>query len=378
MKELKKRTGTGFTLFGLIYILFQFVDPLFPVEDSNRFFPIFLQLNLVAIGCYYLIKYFILYRYNKFGNTVILFILYIFIYAIFSEYFNNISLMLMSITAFFPSFIHARKNSINVSLVYKSLYVLVIYLIFLMLTNRDTINEAYNSNFEIADNYGYLASMISIVFLFDLKRKSNIIFFVISTLLTFYSMKKGAILCSLVISSFFVYDLVFSRKKYKISIRVMTIILIFVSIFIMNIFISNIVDRFNNIESSGRDFIYTTIYDAWENSESVSILFGHGYFATLNLMDGLYAHSDWFEILYDFGVFGIIIYTVLFVVYIRNYRKLIKYDSKYKLVFYSLLAIWLIKSMISGVIVGKDSFLIFFASGLMFGQLEYLKSEKLR
>ena len=63
---------------------------------------------------------------------------------------------------------------------------------------------------------------------------------------------------------------------------------------------------------SGRDIIYSNIWNSWLNSNSFHFLFGYGFAASIKITGGSFAHNDWLEILSNFGLLGVIIFAVLF------------------------------------------------------------------
>ena len=108
-----------------------------------------------------------------------------------------------------------------------------------------------------------------------------------------------------------------------------------IAFIVMNILVSqfhlNIFDRLTNMgmdEGSGRITIWTTVYNAYKEGSLTDKIMGHGYGAVSNLHVGgrsIFAHNDYLEILYDYGIVGIcfiiswIIYLIK--VFVRLYKK---------------------------------------------------------
>ncbi len=275
--------------------------------------------------------------------------------------------MLMSVTSFFPIYYYARNNRFDINIVYKPLYILTFYLFYLMVSNKQFIGEEYGGEFDVADNYGYLAMMLSVVFLLERKKAINLVMFVFNTLLVFYSMKRGAIIASLLISILFVYEVIFSRKTYSFLTKFGVVFLIIGGIILVTGFSNHLSNRFSSLDNSGRDQIYSHVFEAWAAGGWVKQVFGSGYFACIDLLNGAYAHSDWFEILYDEGLFGVFIYISLFLSYLSCGFRVKRFVPDYYMVFFTVLTCWIVKSAISGVVVGKDSFLIFATIGFILG-----------
>jgi O-Antigen ligase. len=76
-------------------------------------------------------------------------------------------------------------------------------------------------------------------------------------------------------------------------------------------FLSRLEDTLDG-DASGRGALYSNAYQIWASSSFSQFFFGHGFDATLKLMR-IHAHSDWLELLVDYGVLGVAIYLALFV-----------------------------------------------------------------
>ena len=125
-------------------------------------------------------------------------------------------------------------------------------------------------------------------------------------------------------------------------------------------------------DSSGRDEIYAAAFNVWLNSESFqNLILGHGTDATTYLI-GIRAHNDWFEILVDFGLFGVVIYLTYFVQLFKVTWK----NKNDKQIFYVLLSslfIWFSKSFYSmGITESLFSYLSL-AIGTALGMIEHKK-----
>lgn len=97
-------------------------------------------------------------------------------------------------------------------------------------------------------------------------------------------------------------------------------------------------------DSSGRDLIYSNIWDGWKDSANpLNMLFGYGFDATSEI--GAHAHSDWLEILYDYGLFGVAIYLLLFLQLFRMIPKI--KSSNMKMTYIASIILWLLPSIYS-------------------------------
>lgn len=126
---------------------------------------------------------------------------------------------------------------------------------------------------------------------------------------------------SIIISSFllvFVFYVLSSDLKSKLkhifswrAIAFLSLV-IFLYIKLKDILADNLFRRFDNLKSDGggnRDIIYEKLINEFKYSSSSEILFGHGYQSTRNVT-GLLAHNDTLQILFDFGVVGLVFYFI--------------------------------------------------------------------
>lgn len=108
-------------------------------------------------------------------------------------------------------------------------------------------------------------------------------------------------------------------------------------------FLSRLEDTLDG-DASGRGALYSNAYQIWASSSFSQFFFGHGFDATLKLMR-IHAHSDWLELLVDYGVLGVAIYLALFVSLILQVKRCRTLEDKCVLL--AVLYIWFVKSLIS-------------------------------
>lgn len=127
--------------------------------------------------------------------------------------------------------------------------------------------------------------------------------------------KRTGLLCFIggIIAYYFI-DIYLKKKSIKIYFKAIigNLLLFNIGIWVINKFNLNIIERFMSLESdggSGRNEIWSQIYEAFINSNILSKVFGHGFHAIsfdLNIQGrGILAHNDYIEYLYDFGLIGI-------------------------------------------------------------------------
>jgi O-Antigen ligase. len=109
-------------------------------------------------------------------------------------------------------------------------------------------------------------------------------------------------------------------------------------------FLSRLEDTLDG-DASGRGALYSNAYQIWASSSFSLVFFRYyGFDATLKLMR-IHAHSDWLELLVDYGVLGVAIYLALFVSLIFQVKRCRTLEDKCVLL--AVLYIWFVKSLIS-------------------------------
>lgn len=169
---------------------------------------------------------------------------------------------------------------------------------------------------------------------------------------------------TLCIALYVFYILLFSNRNKTISnkskyfILLMLVIGAYIILSFGNDNLDYLLNRFSNIEKdggSGRDEVYATIINAFENSDLLQILIGHGYQSVVTTFD-IGAHNDLLEILYDYGILSVIIYIVflakLAIFAFRNFRPN-KHNGSYSFIFAISVSIIIILGMLNCMITGS-------------------------
>ena len=140
----------------------------------------------------------------------------------------------------------------------------------------------------------------------------------------------------------------------------------------------SIYDRLGTIrddEGSGRGEIYMYTWNMIQSSDFVSLLFGHGYNAvSRDSIFELSAHTDLLEVLYDYGIVGFVLYILLVVRLVVFSNKIKLYLPQYFGAYVSSIALFIVISLFSHLIIFPTYFLFLCAFwGLLIG--EYVKAE---
>ena len=67
----------------------------------------------------------------------------------------------------------------------------------------------------------------------------------------------------------------------------------------------------NDDGGSGRTDLYDILLSSFENSSLWNQMFGHGYRSAISVLNGVPAHNDFLEILYDFGIVPLVVYVII-------------------------------------------------------------------
>lgn len=200
-------------------------------------------------------------------------------------------------------------------------------------------NVAIASMLQVNEIY-YLILILPWIFIFDGKYYNvvKIILLVLILWLTFYSLKRTAIVA--IGLAFFAYLLALLRqRKLKFTTIFGLIILLFIGynllMYVNAEYGGRIFERFGDMESdkgSGRIDIYKDVLGAIDNFGIGNFLLGGGRGNIGQYTHGLSAHNEFLEVLFSWGVIGLILYIIfivkLFVVFIRSDKYLTIYPLK--------------------------------------------------
>lgn len=218
-------------------------------------------------------------------------------------------------------------------------------------------------NIQMAASY-YTVFVLPLVML-TCEKKTCVVFILITLLILTISMKRGgivALFCGLV-----AYGVTyFLSKKINISAIIggVVVLLLFAGLFVYvgSSDEANVVQRFESVEDddgSGRTAVWYNTIQLIENSDFMSLIFGHGYNKVAKeTIYGLSAHNDFLEITYDYGIVGLILYISAFVSLAYMVLRLIRKRSPDASAMAMFFTIYLVLSMISHVIIYTWSNLI--------------------
>lgn len=218
----------------------------------------------------------------------------------------------------------------------------VFFIIFLLNTimlylreQRTLLETSLTGDKDFISNSGYLfASLLPLIAFFDKRRIIQYVLASIILVLTIICFKRGAVLCAGLSFAYFIFT---SIKNTKSSKKILIFLFVAVAIYTLSGFVENLMVTNNFFysrvmdtvegKSSGRDDIYGFFIDYFFSSENgIHFLFGNGAYGTVKIY-GIEAHTDWLEIAIDFGLVGLIIFTLFWVNVYKNIRYAYKHIS---------------------------------------------------
>lgn len=293
----------------------------------------------------------------------------------YANYISNLKYILIILLSFYTFYYLSRSGFITQRIFL--FYGLVIFIIFVFQFSLFSEDASRNLNYEsdsIVNNIAYnFAWLIPFSFLFGKRKILSIVFTVICVYFLIKGAKRGALIIGLLSTTMFFYYLLFSTEKNKkiyfifYSLLIISFFAFSLNLYLSNEFLVNRVELALGGSSSGRDVLWLEIYNGWTESNSViKYLFGYGFMGSL-LLTKNYAHNDWFELLSNFGLVGILVYLLLFF-----YGFKISLSSNFcfnkRMLMLTVLVMWFATSMISmGYLGGSNSFIMVALLGYVLG-----------
>lgn len=305
---------------------------------------------------------------------ILFFFILTIIYACFySNYFQLIvapTLVLMSIFTFY---IIARKYcmSKNVYITF-FLFAIIIALYRFYISTSLKIMTFGGLDGLGGDNVAYSLLMLAPACMLLSNKKSMLLFFVIF-LAVIFCRKRGATISGVLIAIFVIKDYLLTLKSKYIFLYValITVFLGYGCYYLYNNYYNIIFSRFES-GGSGREELYKLVWDSWSSSNNMLyLIFGYGFYAVMDLTNfywgrALYAHSDIYEIIYDYGLIGLLLYFCIFYQLCKSVKRIKSVKSIYKSGVMCLI-IFIPKALFSGVLFDIDSMILMAILGLSLG-----------
>jgi O-antigen ligase len=120
---------------------------------------------------------------------------------------------------------------------------------------------------------------------------------------------------------------------------------------------------------SGRLELYSSVLDELHRSSDESLIFGHGYGSSPRYF-GTTSHNDFLEMLFAYGLIGLVLYILLHVSLLTKTIRLIRSKSPYASALAVSYAVFLVASMVSHLIIYPTYFVYIVA---LWGTIEGLE-----
>ena len=363
LSSKKKIVYIVLILLSVISALDVFIDE----EDPNRYIAVILQGLLLGISLLYMIISYVRNRITPLHNYLLVFISMLVIYGILTPNIEKLPILLYPLLFFYLAYYISSKELLqlkHIQLFAVMLFFLSTYNTYLGIIERaDKLGDFFTK----ADNVGYTSLSLMLLFTMDLKRIRNIIFLSLSFVLVLLSFKRGAMIAGAIVYLIAMLPIftgkINLKKQTKSILTFSSLVLVSGLIYFSFQYWDLMSYRFIKDETggSGRELFWSEIVKGWENASMIRQFFGFGLFKVPEYLGSsfygveIYAHSDWYELLYDHGIFGITIYLAL-VVKLISLRKLVyKHANDYYYPYLCVLSSWILKSYFSGVYINKGT-----------------------
>ena len=181
---------------------------------------------------------------------------------------------------------------------------------------------------EITNNMGYrFVPLIPMLTFFKMKDIWKYTFLIIIFAFIMMSMKRGAILVGTIALMLYLKHHLKARttKQILYIVFLSAVAICIIYLFVMNLYETSdyFKSRLNSTmegDTSTRSWMYPYYFDFFiHHTTGFEFLFGCGANATY-LKLGEYAHNDWLEFAINQGIFGVILYTIYWVFFIREQK----------------------------------------------------------
>lgn len=212
----------------------------------------------------------------------------------------------------------------------------------------------------------WLCFLLILYVLFDSGKRGGL-FATIGGLLLYYYYMKGKI----------------SKSKKLIVAFVIALIALFAGGTVMdylsdNTMMEQIVHGTDSTDySSGRIDIIKDVLSKYWNSDASEMMFGHGLGSVADYTrEGVSAHNDFVEILFDFGILGLISLLLFFISFANQIRRISKHDNNMKGIYVNAFIVALLMSTVSHIFIYQYLCFFTFTWGALSGTYKQIQIER--
>ena len=346
-----------------------------------------LTLAIYFLIClYYFIEIIPSNKKNPFVNSLIVFLLMILLYYLFGqkvyikangESVNTINYLkgvLFAFLTFFPFYFFSKKGCLKRENLIIFFIIYGTITVFRFFYSQTLLRNEYFQS-DVVNNAAYdVLSLFPFIFLITDKKILSSIVFIFLFSIVLMGIKRGAILISLIATIIYVLYLVKAGYKFKFrNFLTGLILLAFLGYFLhrfysTNVFLQSRVLALLESGGSGRNVIYSKIYNYWKDSKNMTnLFFGYGLWSSIKIA-GNAAHNDWLELLSNCGLMGIFIYSLLFYNLFVTIKKTKEINRKYMLLM--ILVIWFMKTLFSMAYMEMNTAPLMILLGWTYGSIE--------
>lgn len=279
---------------------------------------------------------------RKVRVAVIIFLIYIFVQDVLFVHQNEVliknliySCFSMCLLLFSSNIFISRKNNMAIIRICTFFFVSFFILFIISRLHGPVVQDEEWDEFFLPQYYNsiyYLLFLLPFLFRNKTYALASTIIFIVALLI---SDKQGALIgLFLGILAYLYSNQKLSEKTSSLKIPFLICIAFAIFYIIYSYVVEtlnyNIFSQFSNEEvGSGRTDIYISLLTKlWDESSVLKILFGHGGLNSVSRVLSISAHNDFLEVLFDFGLIGLILYIrMLWYIYrLYRYSVLIKYE----------------------------------------------------
>lgn len=243
------------------------------------------------------------------------------------DYLKNIYISLLPI---YSSYMYTKKRLLTDKVLMCWIPIWLLVATFSFYFNRQQILMNMYDDVEITNNvsYTFLALMPVMIIC---RRRPILVFAGILYCMIFIlmGMKRGAIGISGLVFCYLIFRIYkggnMKTRLWIFCISILAIVLLWNFIeslmFSSEYFVTRIEQTLEGDTSARDDIASSLLSYFWNDTNILTILFGNGAYATLDIVFGV-AHNDWIEILINQGLMGIGVYLVYFMLFIKSWRRL--------------------------------------------------------
>src|SRR5690606_2283627 len=285
--------------------------------------------------------------------------------------------VLICLLPFYPFYYFATKGHLKAKhLIRFFLFILPVFILQYFFNRNQALQEQVGDSENVVNNIAYtFVKLIPFVFLLKTKKVWSVLLMLLLMFFIIQGAKRGAIFAgafSLLIFTY--YQIRTVSKKNRIKGYILSFIgILFIGYFAYDFYLQNefLIQRMQQLNeggTSGRNTIYTNVFNGWYAADSIiKLIFGFGFAASMKLSgSGHFAHNDWLELLSNFGLVGVVIYLLFFYSLIKCLTNS-NWGIDKKLILLVAVLIWFIVSIISMGYTSESNYLLIIMIAYMIG-----------